>query len=267
MGREPARWRRYAGCHLRRSRSLLAELVAAALISVSAPGERAGGALGAEWNPVGAEPAPARTLVARIPRRPLHVRAAPHGDARIIEDLAGYTPYTASPQRLLVTGRRADERGRRWIRVQLDSRPNGRSGWVPRARVHLQTTPRRVVVFRRSRTMEVWREGRRIARWPVGIGRPDTPTPLGRFAIQDPVATYGGWTAIYGSHVLALTAHSEVIYSFLGGDGRVAIHGTAGRPQRIGRGSSNGCVVLGDPELLRLAAMVRPGDPVDVVDA
>jgi lipoprotein-anchoring transpeptidase ErfK/SrfK len=219
-----------------------------------------------DWTPAADQPVPARALVARV-GNPVYVRAAPRLEARIVYDLVGLSEFSHGPEVLRVTGLRTDEQGHRWVRVLLPSRPNGRQGWVPRSRVTLQTTATRIVVRLRSRQMEVWREGELATSWAVGVGREATPTPIGGFAIQDPVRETGELEPIYGSRVLTLTAHSEVLTDFMGGDGRVAIHGTGGRPERIGDGSSFGCVLLPEPELEQLADLVKPGDPVDVIDA
>jgi lipoprotein-anchoring transpeptidase ErfK/SrfK len=114
-----------------------------------------------------------------------------------------------------------------------------------------------------SRRLEIWRGARRVASWPAGVGRPGTPTPTGRFAIQDPVRTHPEWVGVYGRYTLTLTAHSTALRTFMGGDALVAIHGTGtGRGWRVGRPSSYGCVILGERELAIAARHARPGTPV-----
>jgi lipoprotein-anchoring transpeptidase ErfK/SrfK len=189
-------------------------------------------------------------------------RAAPRHDARGLMALTGRTAYSHRPQELLVTGHRPGPGGD-WVRVQLPMRPNGRAGWVPGTAVRLRTTRVRVTVRLGARRVEVWRGAARVARWPAGIGRAATPTPRGAFAVQDVLRTLPGWRGVYGAYTVPLTAHSEVLRSFMGGDGLVAFHG--GAPWRVGVPSSNGCVILADGHLRRLAALVRPGTPVRVV--
>ena len=52
----------------------------------------------------------------------------------------------------------------------------------------------------------------------------------------------------------------------MGGQALIGIHGTgAGGASRIGRPSSNGCVILGSSELEQAAHYAKPGTPV-VID-
>ena len=208
-----------------------------------------------------AEPA----LTARVVM-PSTAWGAPKPGARRLMALRGATAYTGTAQRLLVTGRHTDRAGHDWVRVQLPIRPNGTGGWVRADRVRLSATRVRFEVHLGSRRLEIWRGARRIHAFPAGIGRPATPTPVGRFAIQDPVPTLPGWRSVYGRWTLTLTAHSNVLKRFMGGDGLVAIHGAGtGRGWRVGQASSYGCVILGEPQLAIAARYARAGTPV-VVD-
>ena len=58
------------------------------------------------------------------------------------------------------------------------------------------------------------------------IGAPATPTPTGLFSI------IGAWRsppdAFLGSWILPLTAHSNALQEFEGGDGTVGVHGRGG---------------------------------------
>lgn len=208
-----------------------------------------------------AEPAVTARVVLPTP-----AYGAPRLGARRVMTLRGATAWTGTAQRLLVTGRHTDRAGRAWVRVQLPVRPNGTSGWVRAGRVRLSATRLRLEVHLGSRRLEIWRGARRLHAFRAGVGRPATPTPVGRFAIQDPVPTHPGWRSVYGGWTLTLTAHSEVLKSFMGGEGLVAIHGTgAGRPWRVGRASSFGCVILGERQLAVAARYARAGTPV-VID-
>jgi lipoprotein-anchoring transpeptidase ErfK/SrfK len=68
----------------------------------------------------------------------------------------------------------------------------------------------------------------------------------------------------YGPFIMTLTAHSEALSDFDGGDGRVALHGTS-RPDLLGGAVSHGCVRLPNAAARRMAAVVPPGAPVDIV--
>jgi lipoprotein-anchoring transpeptidase ErfK/SrfK len=202
------------------------------------------------------------TLTARVVV-PGPALAAPRAGARPRMRLRGATTWTGSAQRLMVTGRHVDPRGRRWVRVQLPIRPNQTSGWVRAESVRLSARRVRIEVHLGSRRLELWRGRALLARHPAGIGRPGTPTPVGRFAIQDPVRTLPGWRDVYGGWTLTLTAHSPTLRTFMGGDALVAIHGAGrGRPWRVGAPSSFGCVILAERALAAVARHAQAGTPV-----
>ena len=203
---------------------------------------------------------PAMTARVVIPSTAL---GAPRPGARPRMRLVGATTWSGTAQRLLVTGRHRDARGHEWVRVQLPIRPNESSGWVRAESLQLSERRVRIEVHLGSRRLEVWRGRDRLATYPAGIGRPGTPTPTGRFAIQDPVPTLPGWRGVYGRYTLTLTAHSPTLRTFMGGDALVAIHGAgSGRTWRVGTPSSYGCVILGEPALAAVARHAQAGTPV-----
>ena len=202
------------------------------------------------------------TITARV-IQPVTARGAPRPMAKPRMRLEGATAWSGVAQRLMVTGRHRDAMGRRWVRVQLPIRPNQTDGWVRAENVRLSTTRIRFEVHLGSRRTELWRGQRRLAVWPAGIGRPGTPTPVGRFAIQDPVQTLPEWRGVFGRYTLTLTAYSPTLLRFMGGNGLVAIHGAGtGRSWRVGEVSSYGCVILGERALATAARYARPGTPV-----
>lgn len=129
--------------------------------------------------------------------------------------------------------------------------------------VHLATTTTRIVVRLDSRRLELWRGEQRVATYPAGIGRTVTPTPTGTFAVEDTVVTRTADRGTYGRFVVTLTAHSNVLKHFNGGDGQIAIHGS-GSLGRVGRASSHGCVILGDAALMTVFHAIGAGTPVIV---
>lgn len=202
------------------------------------------------------------TTTARVVMPATALRAPRMGAAPTMR-LTGATRWSGSAQSLMVTGRHTDPRGRRWVRVQLPVRPNETNGWVPAERLRLTTTDIRFEVHLGSRRLEIWRGGRRLGSWSAGIGRPATPTPVGTFAIQDPVPTLPEWRGVYGRFTLTLTAHSPTLRRFMGAPALVAIHGAgSGRTWRVGTPSSYGCVILDEPALAVAARYARAGTPV-----
>jgi lipoprotein-anchoring transpeptidase ErfK/SrfK len=106
-------------------------------------------------------------------------------------------------------------------------------------------------------------EGRAlIRRERVAVGTGGTPTPTGRFYITM-VVKWSDPSGPYGPYALGLSAWSEVLDSFAGGDGQIAIHGTSD-PSSIGQPASNGCVRLSNPSISRLARILPAGTPVTI---
>lgn len=169
---------------------------------------------------------------------------------------------------LLVLNAAATRRGRCWLQVRLPSRPNDASGWVHADQVMLRSTPWRLVVSTAARTLSAYRRGRLVRRVQVVVGKPSTPTPLGLFSI------IGAWpsspNAFLGSWILGLTAHSDALQHFDGGDGTVGIHGRGGASllDPLGSAASHGCIRVANASidwLVRsIGAGALPGIPVQV---
>jgi lipoprotein-anchoring transpeptidase ErfK/SrfK len=164
----------------------------------------------------------------------------------------------------MVTRAAKAARGRCWVRVRLPWRPSSASGWVNARRVQLRPTRWRIVVSRAKRSLTLLHGGRRVLRSRVVIGAPATPTPGGVFAVlwvqPSPARSFlGRW-------VVGLTAHSRVLDTFAGGDGRVAIHGRGGASllDPLGSARSHGCVRVRNKVINRLVRRVGPDELLGV---
>jgi lipoprotein-anchoring transpeptidase ErfK/SrfK len=206
--------------------------------------------------------APAIEWTARV-LRPADVRRAPRTNAAVRFRTDGYSWYSGVPAVLLVTGASREVSGHEWVRVLLAVRPNGASGWMQRKDVRLIVAPLRIRVHLATRTLELWRGKTRLSRYPVGIGTPQAPTPVGRFAIDDKVLTRRSDRPSYGPYILTVTAYSNVLLRFNGGDGQIAIHGM-GAAGRVGVAASHGCLVLAPAALESIWRSVARGTPIEV---
>ncbi|WP_445150710.1 L,D-transpeptidase [Baekduia sp. Peel2402] len=159
---------------------------------------------------------------------------------------------------LMVTRAAEDARGRCWVRVRLPWRPSSASGWVNAKRVRLQPTRWRIVVSRTHRTLTLLRRGTPVLRSRVVIGAPSTPTPGGHFAVL--WVQPGSARSFLGQWVIGLTAHSRVLDTFDGGDGRIALHGRGAQSllDPLGSARSHGCVRLPNRVIDRLVRRVGP---------
>jgi lipoprotein-anchoring transpeptidase ErfK/SrfK len=169
---------------------------------------------------------------------------------------------------LLVVGPALAARSRCWLRVRLPWRPNGSAGWINAGKVIVQPTSWRIVVFPARRALTLFRAGEAVRTLPVVVGKPNTPTPGGLFAVWWAIPSHPD--AFLGSWVLELTAHSDVLQQFDGGDGTVAIHGRGGASLQdpLGTANSHGCIRLSNETIDRLVQMIGPsrlpGTPVQI---
>lgn len=183
-------------------------------------------------------------------------------DRSRVSMLHAWRPITGGPTVLPVIGRARTADGGRWLRVMLPGRPNGRTGWLSARDTVVTTTSWHVVVRASTRRVRVYRRGRLVRTFKAIVGKASTPTPRGRFFVEENIRMRTG--SVGAPFALALSARSEVLQQFAGGPGQIAIHGTGNIGGRLGTAVSHGCVRLGDGAVRWLAARVRPGVPVTV---
>jgi lipoprotein-anchoring transpeptidase ErfK/SrfK len=237
-------------------RRVVAIAVALATAIVAAPASAEPGTSG---RAVRGEPAAttARIVVATT------ARARP-GRGRRVAHVATVTAWSGHAQTLLVVDRAVRD-GREWLKVLLPIRPVGATGWIPRDKAVLGRTRYRIELRLGSRRLTVYRDGRPVRRFRAVVGAPGTPTPRGPAAIYernrqpDPGGFLGPWS-------LALTAMSDVLESFGGGPGRVAIHGREGASlsDPLGSARSHGCIRITSRAVTWLARHAPPGTPVRI---
>lgn len=162
----------------------------------------------------------------------------------------------------LVLESRRDAHGRRWLRVRVPMRPNGRTGWVVREALgDLTVVKTKLRVNRATLRATLYRSGRKIWSSPIGVGTPATPTPAGRFWIRERLRNLGGGT-IYGPWAFGTAAYS--VLSDWPGGGVVGIHGTD-QPQLIPGRPSHGCIRVPNDAIKRLASLMPVGTPVEII--
>jgi hypothetical protein len=150
-----------------------------------------------------------------------------------------------------------------WLKVMLPMRPNGSTGWVKASEVRIRKVPNRIVIDVSDRKIRALRGTEQLFEAPVAVGTSKTPTPLTKayVDISVPFKNTGG---AYGAHMLSVAAYSEVLTSFGGGIGQLAIHGTNNRGS-VGKEASNGCIRLFNEDILRLRELAPTGTPVEIV--
>lgn len=148
-----------------------------------------------------------------------------------------------------------------WLEVMLPGRPNGSTGWVQTNRVDLYMVTDKVVIDLSDRELTYYQDGVQQLSTTVAIGTSHNPTPTGLFYVTDLVDIPGGGP--WGPAALGLSARSETITEFNGGDGIIGIHGT-NKPGSIGQAASLGCVRLPNEMIIELRSLVSLGTPVEI---
>jgi lipoprotein-anchoring transpeptidase ErfK/SrfK len=146
-----------------------------------------------------------------------------------------------------------------WYRVKLPMRPNGVVGYVRPWSVSVRKVRTRIVIDLSRRELTFYRRGRLVLKTPVAVGSAATPTPVGRWYVNQrliPANPYGA----YGPAALGVSAFSDVLTGWVQG-GPIGIHGT-NAPWSIGRAVSNGCIRVPNSTMQRLFDATPGGTPV-----
>jgi len=232
-------------------------LAAGALAPVTSASEESAAAT------IAARPAPGQVWVAKV-IYPTLAHSEPSGTSPGVLALSTQTQW-GTPVELLVIEQAHDRAGNLWLRVRVDYRPNGLTAWIYAGNTVLSPDPWMIGVSLEKRLLRVFEDGH--LRWTFGVvvGKPSTPTPTGLFAIAAELRQPDS-EEFEGSWVMPLTAHSEVLQSFEGGDGQVALHGRGGASlaDPLGTARSHGCVRMLNRDIGWLARHVPAGTPVRI---
>lgn len=165
---------------------------------------------------------------------------------------------TGGPLVLLTDGRIGDDR----VKVSLPVRPNGSTGWVDAVDVRLLTNAYRVRVDLSDREVRVFERDREVLSTAAAIGSDVNPTPVGRYFVTE-LLIQPNPRGAYGPFAFGLSAFSETLSEFNGGQGQVGMHGT-NDPSSIGRPVSHGCIRLPNDVLTRVRSFLPLGTPVEI---
>lgn len=151
-----------------------------------------------------------------------------------------------------------------WVAVLLPS-VNRRVGWVPDGGWRALPLRDQLLVERRTHRLTWLRDGHPVDSWPVTLGLPSTPTPLGRTFILGRSTLPG---EVYGdTDVFALGAvpdDPDAVPAGLRG-AHIGLH-TWHHDGELGRNTTDGCIRVTRSAQRRLLAELAPGTPLVVVD-
>lgn len=158
----------------------------------------------------------------------------------------------------------AEERftsGQAWVRIELPARPNGQTGWVPREALgELHEVQQYLRVDESTLRATLYSDGHAIFSAPVGVGKPSTVTPAGRFYVMEKLITLDD--PEYGPYALGTSAYAPTLSEWPGG-GVVGIHGTD-EPQLVPGRPSHGCVRMRNADITRLWHLIAVGTPIEI---
>jgi lipoprotein-anchoring transpeptidase ErfK/SrfK len=186
-------------------------------------------------------------------------RRAPTPSAAAVARAPALTPEgTGNIVQVLGRDRRP---GGLWLDVRLPSGSAGLRGWLPRTALSGYGFVRtRLVVNRARLRATLLRNGRPVFRAPVGVGRPEAPTPAGEFYIRNRLTRYA--SPAYGPIAFGTSARSDQLTDWPAG-GFIGIHGTD-QPDLLPGRVSHGCIRMRNASIRELERLMPIGTPLTI---
>ncbi|RJX20965.1 MAG: hypothetical protein C4570_03255 [Ammonifex sp.] len=123
--------------------------------------------------------------------------------------------------------------------------------WLPALTQEQETCPATILIDVHRRKLLLFSDTRLKGSYPVCVGKPKTPTPVGNWQISRKALDWGDG---FGTRWIGL----NVPWGIYG------IHGT-NKPWSIGRYESGGCIRMFNWDVEAVYPQVRPGTPVIIV--
>lgn len=122
---------------------------------------------------------------------------------------------------------------------------------------------KKIVINIASRSLALYQGDEKIRLYPLGLGKPYTPTPTGYYKInsKDVNPTWVDPSDL--SNVIPSGENNPLGYRWMLLYGHYGIHGT-NRPDSIGHYVSNGCIRMKEADVEALFDLVEVGTPVEI---
>jgi len=216
---------------------------------------------------------PAASQAAEVPRAPQQVaelnetvlvRAEPDFDAEHRGYVAALRPITKQQTTLpVLEKRRTGPEDRLWLLVRTPGRGTRRTGWIPASTTTESEVGWRIYIDRSERRAKIYYLGVQRKSFRVVVGKPNTPTPVGSFFVEE--NTRQAASEGIGPYAIALSARSGVYREFAGGPGQIALHGKGILLGALGSASSHGCIRFANSAINWLGERIDAGTPVTIV--
>lgn len=190
----------------------------------------------------------------------VRVRARPNPHAHVIR-LMRYFRSDYRVQEIFAVESRVNLQGQLWYRISVPGRPNGQMGWIPAWSVQLTPTVAKVLVHRRSRTIDLYWHGRHVWHAIIAVGAPGMETPLGLYYATARFVPYGD---PYLTTFAVETSGYSKLTEWPGG-GVFGIHGTP-EPWLLGKAVSHGCIRVSARTARKLRRYVPLGTPIYITN-
>jgi hypothetical protein len=179
--------------------------------------------------------------------------SSPEGRVRL---RVGPKTEWGSPRILGVVERRGT-----WLAVLVPELKNGQRVWVRDDKVAaVGTVTWALKADLSKRRLVAEHNGKVVRRMRIGVGRPDHPTPVGRYAVTDKLKVSDPGSP-YGCCVLALTGHQTRLPAGWPGGDRLAVHATQDLGG-LGHRVSLGCMRTDPRDTRWLLGRIPLGAPV-----
>jgi hypothetical protein len=112
-----------------------------------------------------------------------------------------------------------------------------------------------------SRTLSLYTGDSLVKEYPIAIGKPSTPSPLGKFEVIEKIVNPWWFPTTPGMKPVPSGPANPLGYRWIGFAGTYGMHGT-NMPWSIGTAASNGCIRMFEEDVEELFPKIAIGTPV-----
>lgn len=125
------------------------------------------------------------------------------------------------------------------------------------------TNTKKIVINSASRILSLYEGDKKIAIYPLGLGKVNTPTPTGYYKIRTKEKNPPWVDPSHPEYEVPSGPNNPLGYRWMQIYGNYGIHGT-NRPESIGHYVSNGCIRMLEKNVEELFEKVEVGTPVEI---